>query len=360
MTASIVGLGTARPPWRLSQEDAAAFALARCGADARGRRALLALYRRAAVRSRAISAPRSSDGEFYPPMIEPGDRGPTTSERMRVFERVAPALAAAAGRRALRDAGVDVAAITHVVAASCTGFGAPGLEIMLARRLRMAPSVRRVHVGFMGCHAALNALEVASALATAQGGAVVLVCCAELCSLHFQYGFDAEQAVANALFADGAAAAVVTAAPGARTATSFALRAFASRIVEGAAGAMTWRVLDHGFAMTLSPRVPGLVARALRPWIDDWLAESGLRVGDVASWAIHAGGPRIVGAVARGLGLPAAAVAPSRAVLRACGNMSSATVLFILDRLRRAGAPRPCVALAFGPGLAIEAVLLGG
>jgi predicted naringenin-chalcone synthase len=228
------------------------------------------------------------------------------------------------------------------------------------RRLRLAPSVRRVHVGFMGCHAALNALEVASALATAQPGAAVIVCCTELCSLHFQYGFDAEQAVANALFADGAAAAVVTVAPETRPSSGFALLGFASRLVEGAAGAMTWRILDHGFAMTLSPRVPALVARALRPWIDDWLAGSGLRVRDVPSWAIHAGGPRIVGAVARALELPAAAVAPSRAVLRACGNMSSATVLFILDRLRRAGAPRPCVALAFGPGLAVEAVLLGG
>jgi predicted naringenin-chalcone synthase len=122
---------------------------------------------------------------------------------------------------------------------------------------------------------------------------------------------------------------------------------------------MSWTVGDHGFEMTLSRGVPGLIARHLRPWLQGWLQRQGLGLSDVASWAVHPGGPRILDAVEEGLELPRGATAPSREVLAECGNMSSATVLFILDRLRARQAPLPCVALGFGPGLVAEAVLFG-
>lgn len=120
---------------------------------------------------------------------------------------------------------------------------------------------------------------------------------------------------------------------------------------------MGWTVGDHGFEMTLSRRVPGLIAGAVRPWLDGWLADKGMSLADVGSWAVHPGGPKILAAVEEGLGLPADALAASRGVFADHGNMSSPTVLFVVDRLRRADAPRPCVALGFGPGLVAEAVL---
>jgi predicted naringenin-chalcone synthase len=120
---------------------------------------------------------------------------------------------------------------------------------------------------------------------------------------------------------------------------------------------MTWRIGDHHFEMTLSKRVPSLIAGGLRPWLEAWLASQGLRRDGVASWAIHPGGPRILSAVEEALELRPEASATSRAVFADCGNMSSPTVLFILERLRRERAPRPCVALGFGPGLAAEAAL---
>jgi predicted naringenin-chalcone synthase len=120
---------------------------------------------------------------------------------------------------------------------------------------------------------------------------------------------------------------------------------------------MTWNIGDHGFTMTLSPRVPDLIAAHLRPWLEQWLGQHGLGLERVASWAVHPGGPRILSAVEKALGLPREATAVSREVLAACGNMSSPTVLFILDRLRERSAPRPCVALGFGPGLVAEAML---
>jgi predicted naringenin-chalcone synthase len=122
---------------------------------------------------------------------------------------------------------------------------------------------------------------------------------------------------------------------------------------------MTWTVGDHGFEMTLARQVPGLIARHLRPWLEGWLAGHGLTREGVRSWAIHPGGPRILDAVEEGLNLPRCATAVSREVFRAHGNMSSPTLLFILDELRSRGAERPCVALGFGPGLMAEAALLG-
>jgi predicted naringenin-chalcone synthase len=120
---------------------------------------------------------------------------------------------------------------------------------------------------------------------------------------------------------------------------------------------MGWTVGDHGFEMTLSRRVPGLIARHLRPWLESWLGDNGLSLADVRSWAVHPGGPKIVAAVGESLELAPDALAASRGVFADYGNMSSPTVLFVLDRLRRQNAPRPCVALGFGPGLVAEAAL---
>ena len=226
----------------------------------------------------------------------------------------------------------------------------------------------------MGCHGALNGLRVAHAFAQADAGARVLLCALELCSLHQQLGWHPERVVANALFADGAAATVLAAdgppAAGAESgagagqvtlpvAPPWRLLASGSTVLPDSADAMAWTIADHGFEMGLSPRVPALIAARLAPWLDGWLAARGLDRAAIGSWALHPGGPRLLEAVRDCLDLPASAIEPSTAVLRECGNMSSATILFILDRLRLAGAPLPCVALAFGPGLCVEAALLG-
>jgi alpha-pyrone synthase len=160
--------------------------------------------------------------------------------------------------------------------------------------------------------------------------------------------------VANALFADGSGALVgaATTPPGA-----WRLTASGSCLIPEAADAMTWTIGDHGFGMTLSKRIPEVIATRLRPWLDGWLATRGLSVADVKSWAIHPGGPKVLDAAASALGLSAEVVWASREVLAEYGNMSSATVLFILKRLIERGSPGPCVAVGFGPGLNIEVAL---
>jgi predicted naringenin-chalcone synthase len=248
------------------------------------------------------------------------------------------------------------ATITHVITVSCTGFLAPGLDVALIRGLGLASTVQRTHIGYMGCHGALNGLRVARAFADAEPDARVLLCAVELCSLHFHYSWDPQKMIANAIFADGAAALV--GAPG-ETAPAGFWRASASGscLLPNSTEAMTWTIGDHGFEMTLSKRVPGLIATHLRPWLEAWLAAQKLALAEVASWAVHPGGPRILSAVEEALGLSPEETAASRSVFAAYGNMSSPTVLFILDELIRSGAARPCVALGFGPGLMVEAML---
>jgi predicted naringenin-chalcone synthase len=260
-------------------------------------------------------------------------------------------------RAALADAAMAASRITHLITVSCTGFQAPGVDLELISQLGLDAGVQRTHVGFMGCHGALNGLRVAQAFVEADAEAVVLLCSVELCSLHLAYGWDPEKVVANALFADGAAALVATARP-ARPGPGPTLLASGSTVIPHTAALMHWQIGDHGFEMGLSSRVPEAVGSQLRPWLERWLQPRGLQLADIATWALHPGGPRILQVCGAALGLEPHQLAVSQAVLQEHGNMSSATVLFILDRLRRAAAPGPCLALAFGPGLCAEVALL--
>jgi predicted naringenin-chalcone synthase len=294
---------------------------------------------------------------FYAKATCPNDRGPTTAARMARYTTEAPPLAERAARAALGDARSAPADITHIVTASCTGFFAPGLDSDLIERLSLPRDISRTHIGFMGCHAAVNALAVATAIARADASARVLVCCVELCSLHLAYGADADKMVSNALFADGAAAVVVGRAE-APESGEWRTADFASAILPDCRDAMGWCIGDHGFEMTLSPGVPAAIEKHLHPWLSAWLARHDLEISDIAAWAVHPGGPKILDAVAAALHLPPSALATSRAVLNDHGNMSSPTILFILQRLAAADARGPCVAIGLGPGLAAEAMLL--
>jgi predicted naringenin-chalcone synthase len=201
-------------------------------------------------------------------------------------------------------------------------------------------------------------------MVAADPSACVLLCAVELCTLHHQYTDQPQQVVANSLFADGAAAAVIRAARGTNGRAAggdrrWQIIASGSYLMPESEEMMSWRIGDNGFSMTLSAQVPELIKSQLRPWLSAWLARHGHAVESIATWAVHPGGPRILSAAADALELPSGALAASADVLAACGNMSSPTILFILQRLAAAQAAGPCVALAFGPGLVVEATLLG-
>ncbi|WP_313439057.1 type III polyketide synthase [Novosphingobium sp.] len=282
---------------------------------------------------------------------------PSTAARMARYERDAPVLAL----QAVRALSTDIAAegVTHLVLASCTGFVAPGLDQVLVSQAGLDPAVERTVVGFMGCYAAVNALRSAHHIVRSEPEARVLVVNLELCTLHFQRTQDLEKLLSMLLFGDGAAAALVTAEP-----HGIALTDFRSAAIPGSGEAITWRIGDQGFDMHLDGQVPSFIANALRAERgrnDPGSIFRGLSPADYDLWAVHAGGRTILDAVDRALNLPADALHRSREVLRRFGNMSSATLMFVLaamleDRTQggAATAGGNGIAMAFGPGLAAE------
>jgi predicted naringenin-chalcone synthase len=360
MSAVIAGLGTAAPltvPQRLTLE----HAVGRCCETEEQRRVLERAYRMTGISARAtiLADVRESGGFFAKPQMPVIDSGPGTASRMELYSQQVPLLARQASQAALEDAKVSADSITHLVTVSCTGFFAPGFDVLLARDLKLGKNIARIHVGFMGCHGALNGLRVASSIVGAEPHARVLLCAAELCSVHFQYGWDPEQIVANSIFADGAAAVVVMDRADVLPHRPLSpIRGSGSCIVPDSLEAMTWRIGDHGFTMTLSAAVPELIRVHLKPWLDEWLQQYELDVAGVASWAVHPGGPRILTAAAEALQLPEPHLELSRKVFSQYGNMSSPTLLFVLNEMRENDMRLPCVMLGFGPGLTMEAALI--
>lgn len=286
--------------------------------------------------------------------------GWSTDRRMRRYLVEALPLGRDAVERALKDAGLTADEIGLFVVCSCTGYVTPGLDILLARDLCMPPGVQRLFVGHMGCYAAIPGLGVAGDFVTARGRPALLLC-AELTSLHSQpAGSDAQQIVAHALFSDAAAAAVlVPGEPGGGGRPGYALHDVVAATDTATADHMTWDVTDLGFRMGLSPQVPDVLARHVGDLVGGLLGRYGLARDDVAGWAVHPGGPRILNVVQREVALPAEALAASRDVLARFGNCSSPTVLLVLNELaRRDYRPDWVVMLAFGPGLTLYAALL--
>lgn len=305
-----------------------------------------ALFRRMLVRggiSHRYSVLAESDGRLDFGSFYNSGSSPSTSERMERYAEGAPELALEAAQKL-----PDCKGITHLVLASCTGFMAPGLDQIIARRLGLAADVERVFIGFMGCYAGVTALRTAAHLVRSQPKARVLTIAVELCTLHLQETGDLEALLAMGQFADGAAAALVTGS-GSGIAIDDGLSAALGESDE----LITWHIGDTGFVMHLSGAVPARFADALGdPALVDRIT-GGLPVEALTGWAVHPGGRSVLDAVERGLGLTPDALAASRGVLADCGNMSSATVLFVLQRLM-ADRPESGVALAFGPGLALE------
>ena len=412
--AQVVGIGLATPMASAVQAQAVRLAVATTMIDVKQRGLVEGLYERAGVATRGSvvlnstrSAEAAPDQAFFPTCVRAeGSEGdeipwPSTAARMAMFRLHAGAMAVAAARAAMNEAGISGAAITNLITVSCTGLEAPGVDIELVEGLGLGADVERLNLGFMGCHGGIVAVRTAAALVNArlaergagedreegQAGTArppcALAVCIELCTLHFQRTSRIDQHVANALFADGAAAVVVCGpggtcdtpgtrdmrdmrgegnASGAKGTRGLEVTATSSHLFAESTGAMGWRIGDCGFEMTLDRSVPALLEANLGGWVWPWLRGelgNGVTAEDVR-WAVHPGGPRVLDAVVQGLGLAMGEVEVSREVLSEHGNMSSATVLFVLRRMWPVAGDdgRPVVMLAFGPGLSGEAALL--
>ena len=373
---AIRGLSVLVPPTVLHQDEVTEVFAAQPGLSRLAQRLVRTSFGAAGVERRhtvleelSLTPPESDDPPAFFDLTTGELQSPGTGVRNTTYAAKAGPLYVAAGRAAIEATpGIDATDVTHVITVSCTGFYAPGPDFEIARDLGLRAGVQRYHLGFMGCYASLPALRLAAQLCEADAAAVVLVVSVELCTLHLRASEEADTIIATSLFADGAGAAVVTRRapePGERV---LELDRFATRTTPEGESEMAWRIGDHGFEMVLSNAVPAIIGRhvvdAVEPLFreEPALAEA-LRDGTTASaiphWAVHPGGRSIVDRVETALALDPEQLAPSRAILREYGNMSSATILFVLERmLEDAGDGERIAAMAFGPGLTVETALL--
>ncbi|PZQ92018.1 MAG: type III polyketide synthase [Leifsonia xyli] len=351
MTSRVLAIETAVPPAVLSQERARDILAGQPGLSRLGARLISTAFDGSGIAQRNTVLDSLVTGEDSLLLAPDGAIRPaTTGDRNALYAEHAPQLAVAAARRSLAAAGVAPTEVTHVITVSCTGFVSPGPDLALVRELGLDPATARLHLGFMGCSGAFPALRTADAICRADPSSLVLVVCVELCTLHLRATDEPEQIVAMSLFADGAAAAVV----GARepTAPALALDGFLTGVLPDTIDEMRWTIGDGGFLMHLSSRVPGIIGRGIRAAIAPLIPED---AGAIGGWAVHPGGRSIVDHVQEALALPDAAMRHSRGVLADHGNMSSPTVLFVLRRLLAVQRGGEVCAMAFGPGLTLEA-----
>ncbi len=367
---AILSLGTAVPPYRWQQREVGQWMAASFGTRHRTRRLIRAFHRHSGIETRYTCTPLYRQSPHASPLA-PGtdlERSATTAERMRLYEQASVPLGTSAAQQALAayagKSGQSVQAVaqtvTHLLAISCTGFFAPGLDFALLRSLHLSPTVRRTMIGFMGCAAAFNGLCSAMEIVQGQPDARVLVVSVELCSLHTQPSDDDDFLVAASIFSDGAAACLVG-QPQPSERDCFRLEDFHTAIQPDSEAQMAWLIRDHGFVLRLSPKISGYLGKAATTALQHLFGTTRPQF-----WAIHPGGRAIVDSLAEIFQLPADALTATRHTLRDYGNMSSATILFVLEHLSRSlrqmsNAPRHdshtdlCgVAMAFGPGLVVE------
>ena len=287
---------------------------------------------------------------------------PSTKTRNDIFAAEATKLFIEAGRKAVDNCpGIGPEDITHVITVSCTGFFNPGPDYKLVRALGLNPSVQRYHLGFMGCYAAFPAMRAAKSFCDADPDAVVLVVSAELCSLHVRSSNDPDIIMGSSLFADGAVAAVITARDLPGDSPAIVLDHFETTLTPVGEESMAWNIGDHGFEMVLGTYVPHIIddhiVGALEPLLAKDPSLAPLAYNEIGHWAIHPGGRSILDKVEAKLELSEEQLVPARETLRNFGNMSSATVMFvlkhILDQPFTGGNERIC-SMAFGPGLTVE------
>jgi len=350
-------ISTAVPNEAIEQNDIANFMVKGMKLNAEEERKLRAVFRLSGIKSRHSVIPDyqyedDSKWNFYPPVSS--EKDVSTMERMQLFQKTAFPL--------MEQALVPVfdkhdrQTFTHLITVSCTGMYAPGMDIQLIKSYELSPFIERTSIQFMGCFAAINALKTANHICKSDENAKVLIVCLELCTIHFQSNYSEDNLLANTIFGDGAAGVVVSnKAEGAK----FSIEGFKSLVDGNSENEMAWHIGNHGFEMKLSAYVPDVIESKIKELADQLIENYKLSFDDIHHFAIHPGGKRILEAVEKGLSLNAEVNEIAFEVFQKYGNMSSPTILFVLEELaNKAQAGERTLGFAFGPGLSMESILL--
>lgn len=350
----IVSIGTAVPRYAHKQEDIMRFMLDATNPDEKNRKLLPMLYKRSGIDTRYSVLPDFSllRGNWH--FFGNNCTAPSLEQRMKLFNEEVVALSEQSINDCLKD--TNLQEITHLITVTCTGLSAPGLDILLVEKLNLPAHITRMSVNFMGCYAALHALKIANAFCKADASAKVLIVCTELCTLHFQKSDDIDSILSSTLFADGSAACLVV---GNEKAKGLNIQQFFSKVALVGQPDMAWQLSANGFLMTLTNHVPKLIKEEIGGLLADALAQLNLSIKDIANWVVHPGGKNILEAVEKSLSLTSSDLAASYEVLHNYGNMSSATILFVLKRMMQNPATKGNIfTVAFGPGITIETTML--
>lgn len=360
----IAQIATAVPAFQHQQAHLAEYMCDLLPWEKKEKEKLKLMYGRSGIELRHSVLPDFSKQTSETPFFSIDTAKPRSLEdRMHLFQELAPDLCAKAIVECLSE-NVKLSDITHLITVSCTGMSAPGLDIDLVQKLGLSTNIHRTSVNFMGCYAALHALKQADYICQSDSDAVVVVVCVELCSLHFQLEDDMDNITANVLFADGAAAALVVsdAVAQRKDLHGFGIRKFHSQLSLNGRNDMAWRLSSTGFLMTLSAYIPQLVESGVQDLFENAIRQMKISKDEISHWAIHPGGRKILDTVQKELDLPLNALTSSFEILKNYGNMSSPTILFVLrdiwDNRVDVSKPEITFALAFGPGLTMESVLL--
>ncbi|MEX1011609.1 MAG: type III polyketide synthase [Balneolaceae bacterium] len=361
MPAYIRTIETLPPPYRYNQDLIREQMKEQVAEDEVQKRLIHAIYSRSGIKHRHSVLPDFQDAGVCLLYEGTDFSAPGTSARNRVYEEEARKLYTGLARKLLEKSnGLKPESVTHLITISCTGFYAPGPDYDVIRALGLSPRTERYHLCFMGCYASLPGLKLASRICETEPDAVVLVLSVELCTLHFQGGLTTDDLISASVFADGAAGAIVTGHQPDEN-RHFRIRGFESVILSEGADQMAWTIGDHGFNMVLSSYIPDILARNLNPFLDQALDHLHINRDQIDRWALHPGGRAIIDRAEKSLCLPAEALAPSRTVLSEYGNMSSATLLFVLKEMLEHTEPEQeeetVMAMAFGPGITFESGL---
>lgn len=346
-------IGTANAPFKMNQMDVAAFMQDFYDITDIDKRRIKLMYEKSGIATRYSAIPDYSaivsERKLLPQNLT--DPFPFVKERMDTFFEVAPNMCKVAIHNCIQNPD-ELKSITHLITVSCTGMAAPGLDLMLIEDLHLPTNIQRTSVNFMGCYAAFHALKIADAICIANPQSNVLVVSVELCTLHFQKAYSMDNIAANLLFADGAAACIVSGNPLHKN--TIQLNKFYSEIMFAGKKDMAWHIDENGFLMTLSAFIPQLIESGIGNMLNNLLSLTKLNISDIQNWAIHPGGRKIIESIQKELGLTANQVSCSYEILKNHGNMSSATILFVLQKMQEEKREGPVFACGFGPGLTLE------
>jgi len=353
--SKIISIGTALPPYRHRQQDIQKFMELVFAMDRGENRKLKFLYQHSGIEYRYSTIADYSrdikDWRFYP-QSENLEPFPSLEHRIQLFNKHAGPLSVAAIRNCIGGF-IHSQDITHLITVSCTGMSAPGLDLQVMELLDLPKNVYRTSVNFMGCYAAIHALKIADAICKNEPGARVVIACTELCTLHFQKEPTIDNITSSLLFGDGSAAVLVMSDENRK---GIRLDHFYSEVITKGKNDMAWELSSLGFLMTLSGYVPELLEEDFRPLVTKTLNKGGIEKKQIAHWCIHPGGKRILDVVHQSLEFENGELAHCYSVLKEFGNMSSATILFVLKKIMEGSLEndQKIFTAAFGPGLTME------